>query len=196
MYFSSSVTGRTLEAEMLNKILLILGGLFFMVLLAVAVGLGVWAYSLNIQLTQAHAEYQSLKSSNEKLDSGYNDLSTASAKTQADLAAAQSQIESLRGRLKTAQAENDSLNARIAAVQAKVSILYTWEFGSETAFDAKVNSSDDAELKVLWATLQKTKSKDDTYKLSNYIVQSVADSLGLGMLPFMVRNGALIGRVV
>jgi septal ring factor EnvC (AmiA/AmiB activator) len=179
---------------MVNKLLLILGGLFLMGMLAVAVGLGVWAYSLNIQLTQAHADYQSLKNSDEKLNSGYNDLNTTYAKTQADLAAAQSQIESLRGQLKTAQAENDSLKAKIAAVEVKVSILYTWEFGSETAFNAKVNSSNDTELKVLWSTLQKTKSKDDTFKLSDYLVQSIADSLGLGMLPFMVRSGALIGR--
>ncbi len=181
---------------MVNKILFILGGIVFMIILAAAVGLGVWAYSLNIQLTQARTDYQTLKSGNEKLNSSYNDLNTESSKTQADLTDAQAQIENLQGQLKKAPEDNDSLNARIAAIQGKVSILYTWEFGTQSAFDAKINASGDDQLKQLWTTWQKTKSQDDNIKFWDYIIQSIADTAGLSLSPNLVLNGALIGLVV
>jgi septal ring factor EnvC (AmiA/AmiB activator) len=164
-----------------------------MLVLAVAVGLGVWAFSLNAQLTQARADYRSLKSGNDKLTSSYNDLNTVSTKAQADLTAAQAQIKDLQSQLKKEQAANDLLKVKIAKIQEKVSILYAWEFGNETVFDRRVNSSGDPELILLWANLQKTKSKADSFKLADYIVQSIADASGLSLIPILVQNGALIG---
>jgi septal ring factor EnvC (AmiA/AmiB activator) len=181
---------------MLNKIFYIIGGFFLVIAISAAVGLGVWAYNLNIQLTQARTDYQTLKSGNEKLNNAYNDLTTESSKTQTDLAAAQAQIENLQGQLKKAQEDNDSLNARITAIQGKVSILYTSEFGTETTIDAKINASGDDQLKQLWTAWKNTRSRDDNIKFRDYIIQSIANTAGLSLSPNLVLNGALIGLVV
>ena len=174
---------------MLNKILLTLNVMFLVFVLSVSVGLGVWAYSLNNQLTQARADYQKLKSSDEKLNADYNALNLKSVKDEADLTAAQAQIVILQGQLKHSQADDDALKARITGIQDKVTILYLWEFGTEAAFDSKVTASGDDQLVKLWTTAQKTRSKTDSYKLSDYIVQSIADSTGLNLSPVSVQNG-------
>src|SRR5258707_9817077 len=106
-----------MENDMLTKFLLFLGVVFLMVTFSATIGLGVWAYSLNSQLTQARADYQTLKNANDKLNDQYNQLGTDSSKTKADLQAAQAQINSLQDQLKKAQEENDTLNAKITAIQ-------------------------------------------------------------------------------
>ncbi len=180
---------------MLSKIAVTIGGLFLMFVLALAAGLGVWAYGLNTQLAKVNTELQELKTSNEKLNSDYGNLSTGSVKATADLAAAQAQVESLQDELKKLAAENDSLKtengslkSKVSAVQGKVSILYAWWFRSEEAFDQKVKESGDAALKTLWEKAQKTKSDDDYYKLTDYMVQSIADMAGLVLFPSAVVN--------
>ncbi len=165
---------------MLRKLVLILGGLFLMFVLAIAVGLGVWAYSLNTQLGNVTADLQALKSTHEKLNSDYSDLSSGSAKTNADLAAATAEIQSLQSQLKSEQAENDSYKTRLSAAQAKVSILYALEFASRAAIEAKIKASGDEELQALWAKAEKSQSDEDSWKLWDYVIQSVADAIGLG----------------
>ncbi len=168
---------------MLNKLVVSLGGLFLMFVLVLAAGLGVWAYGLNTQLSQTQADLQALKSGNEKINTDYGELSAA-------LSAAQTRIDSLQSQLKAAQADNDSLKAKITAIQAWVSILYSWEFGPEIALDRKVDASDDAKLKTLWATYQKTESDESAWEVMDYIVQSIADMVGLNMLSTLTVNGA------
>lgn len=172
---------------MSSRLLAILGGLFSMISLAAAVGLGVWGWSLNNQLAQTHADYESLKTSNSTLQS---DLAT----TKADLAAARAQTAGLQGQLKQAQDDNQLTDTKISAIKAKVSILYTWEFGSEVAMDARVRSAKDDRLTALWATWEKTRSQADALKLSDYIVQSIADAAGVtGMVPSLVGDEASLG---
>ncbi len=179
---------------MLSKIAMTLGGLFLMFVLALAVGLGVWAYGLNTQLGEVNAELQTLKSTHERLNSDYSDLSTGSAKTNADLATAKSEIQSLQSQLKQAQAANDSLSSRISTINAQVSILHAWWFGSEEAFNEKVKTSGDAELKRLWEKAQKTKSDEDYWNVLDYIIQAVVQVTGLTSFPDL--NLALDGAVI
>ncbi len=175
---------------MLSKIVITLGALFLMFVLALAVGLGVWGLGVHSALVQTQAELRAMKANNEKLNSDYSDLTSGSAKTVADLAAAQAQIEALESKLKEKDAENASLTAQLSAIQAKVSFLYAWQFGSEAAFDEKVDSSDDAKLKALWEKAKKTKADADYWNLTDYIVQSVADTVGIKLSPRVtVSNG-------
>ena len=172
---------KTPWATMLNRLVAFIGGLCLVTALIAAAGLGVWAYSLNTQLTQAHADYLALKNSQEKLNGDFNALNTESAKANANLAIAQAQIASLQSQLKQSQANVDSLNARITAIQAKFSILYVWEFGTDDAFDEKVNAADDAGLKTLWAKYQKKTSAADAWKLQDYMIQSIANLMGINI---------------
>jgi septal ring factor EnvC (AmiA/AmiB activator) len=182
-----------MENKMLTKFLLFLGVVLLMVTFSTTIGLGVWAYSLNTQLTQAHADYQTLKSAQDKLNDQYNKLGADSSKTQADLQAAQAQINSLQDQLKQAQGENDTLNAKISAIQTKVTIIYALEFDSESAFETKVNASGDDQLKKLWATAKDTKSRDDFIKLWDYVIQSVADTAGVSWPSIPLESGGQSG---
>jgi cell division protein FtsB len=164
------------EADMWNKIFLSLVVIFLVFTLAVSVGLGVWAFSLNTQLTQARADYQKLKSSDDKLNTNYNDLNIKSTKDQTDLITAQAQIVDLQDQLKKAQAANDSLNARVVAIKSRISIVYTWQYGSDASFDAKVTASGDDQLKKLWEVWKKNETGENARNITNYIVQSLADA--------------------
>ncbi len=174
---------------MLRKIAVTLGVLSVMFVLALTAGLGVWALDLNSQLARAQAELQALKSSNEKLNAGYSDLSSRSAQANADLTVAQTQVATLESQLAETRAENESLKTRISATQAKVGILYSWQYGSNDAFNKKVNASGDADLKTLWAAYQKTESDESAWKLQDYIIQSIVDVIGLAVFPNLVVNG-------
>ena len=96
------------------------------------------------------------------------------------------QLVQARADLQSLKTENASLKSKISAIQGKVSFLYAWEFGSEEAFDEKVNASGDAKLKTLWEKARKTKSDDDYWKLMDYIVQSIADMVGMNVSPNVV----------
>ncbi len=177
---------------MLSKVISILGVLVLMFVLVVAAALGMWAYSLNSQLAQIHGDHENLKSSYEDLNQDYSDLKAGSAKTGTELTAAQAQVEALQAQLKKAQADNDALKTKMSAIQDKVTILYALEFASEATIEAKVKASSDEQLKALWAKANKSQSDKDWYNLWDYVVQSVADAMGLSMLPNQLVNGALI----
>lgn len=177
---------------MINKVISIVFGFCLVASISIAVALGVWALSLNTQLAQSRADYQTLKSSDVTMSGDYNKLNIESIKTQADLSAAQAQVVSLQDQLKKAQDENTALNTKITAIQGKVAILYTSEFGSETAIDAKVNGSGDDQLKTLWEAAKKTRSRVDNLNFWDYIIQSIATASGLSFSSYPVDMGALI----
>ena len=169
---------RTSLATRLGKLISILVGLCLVIAVVGAAGLGVWAYSLNAQLAQAHADYLALKNSNEKLNSNFNALTAQSAKASADLTAAQAQISSLEDQLKKAQTQNDTFKSQIPAIQARVSILYLWSFGlDESTFEKKLYALGDPELKTLWDDYKKTHSNQDAWNIQESLVQSIADLL-------------------
>jgi chromosome segregation ATPase len=178
---------------MLNKIFLALGILLLLISFSAAIGLGVWAYTLDVQLNQVQAQYQALKASDDRLNQTYNALNADSGKLQANLQAAQSQLSDTQDQLKKVQGQEDQDSAKITAIQSKVSVLYAFQFGSETSFDTKVNASGDDELKKLWATAKDTKSRDDFLKLWEYLIQSVADTAGIRLPLLPLDSGPLSG---
>jgi len=177
---------------MINKVIYSVGGFFLVISISLGIGLGVWALSLNTQLTQSQADYRPLKSSNDKVNGDYNKLNIEATKSQTDLAAANAQVIVLQEQLKKAQDENLSLNARLTDIQGKVAILYTSEFGSVAAIDAKIDGSGDDQLKQFWAAEKKSRSNMDNINFWPYIIQSIAKASGLSLEPFPVETGALI----
>ncbi len=166
---------------MFSKIAVTLGGLFLMFVLAVAVGLGVWAYGLNTQLGKVNAELKALQTTHDKLNTDYSDLSTDSSKTNEDLAVARTEIQSLKNLLQIAQADSAAHEAKLSAIEEKVSVLYVLNFATEAAIEAKVKASEDEQLLALWAKAQKSNSDKDYWNVWDYVVQAIADEIGVGM---------------
>jgi len=180
---------------MLRKSLYIVGGLFVTAVFAAAVGLGIWAYNLNTQLTQSHTEYQSLKSDYDKLNGDYTKLDSEYSKAQADfkaqsdqadadLSESKAQVTKLENEVAKLQSENDSLQAKMTEIQANVAMLSDFWFTSDSAFEHKMSKSDDEELKALYATLQKSQKWDDYINLMSYMIKNIDQASNISWLPY------------
>src|SRR5215467_12191571 len=130
---------------MLRKVLFGIGGLIVMAVFVAAIGLGVWSFNLNKQLSQAQAANHALQAKYDALNTEYaqakEDFNAKSTKADADLAKvnsdlslAQIQIKSLQADLKKAQDENAKMKSSLSAIRGKVEILNTFWFKSSSSF--------------------------------------------------------------
>jgi len=175
---------------MFRKILYIFGGLLFIAVLGAAAGLGVWATRLNAQLAQTQADYQALKSEYNKLDSEFSEakseFETKSAQAEIDLEDAMAEVTKLTENVKMLQNENNRLRAKIVEIQDKVAILSDFWFLSDSAFEHKVEASDDEQLKDLFAQLEESQEMEDLVELMSYLIQSIDDVSDVSWQPIPV----------
>lgn len=179
---------------MFRKVLYIAGGLFFIIAITAAVVLGFWAYRLNSQLEQAHADYQALQSDYDSLSAEYSqaqaDFDAKSTQADADLKDATAQVTNLENEVtklenevKRLESQNNQLQTRMAEIQDNVAMLSDFWFTSESNFERKVNASDDEELKKLFANLQESQKWDDYVELMSYMIQNIDDASKVSWLP-------------
>jgi len=172
---------------MFRKILFVFGGLLFISALAVAVGLGFWAYNLNTQLAQTRTDYQDLQSDYDKLDAEYSDAKAGfeekSSQAEADLNDAETQVAKLKSEVEKLQSENKELRNKLAEIQNNVAMLSDFWFMSDSVFEHKVNASDDQELKELYAKLQESQQWEDLVEIMSYMIQSIADVSNVSWQP-------------
>jgi len=172
---------------MFKKVLYIAGGLFLIIAIAAAVGLGFWAYRLNSQLEQANADYQALKSDYDSLSAEYSqaqaDFDAKSTQADADLSDALAQVTTLESEVKKLESQNNQLRIRMAEIQDNVAMLSDFWFTSESNFERKVNASDDDELKKLYTNLQESDAFEDYIELMSYMIQSIDDVSKVSWLP-------------
>jgi len=176
-----------MEVDMFRKILFVFGGLFFVIALVAAVGLGVWAYRLNTQLAQARTDYQALQNDYEKLDSEYSpakaEFEAKSDQAKADLDDAKSQAAKLQSEVGKLQSENKAFRNKLAEIQNNVTMLSDFWFMSDSVFERKVNASADQELKKLYANLQESQQWDDLIEILSYMIQSIDDVSNVSWQP-------------
>jgi peptidoglycan hydrolase CwlO-like protein len=188
---------------MFKKIFYVASALFLSVALLGSMGLGAWTYKLNNKLEKSQADYKSLQGNYDKLDSDYSqakaDYESRLSKTQtelddsqAELKDAQAQIKKLQSDLDEAHAENKSLTSKVSAIQSKVAVLNAFWFTSDSAFAARVESSDDAQLKKLYKAVGESKSWDAFVELMSYLIQSISDASGLSWQPLDTVNAVVI----
>jgi len=191
---------------MFKKIFYIASILVLSVALLGSMGLGAWTYNLNNKLDQSQADYKSLQGNYKKLDLEYSqskaDYESKLSKTQADLEGtktelkdAQAQIKKLQSDLDEAHAENKSLNSKVSAIQNKVAVLNAFWFTSDAAFAARVENSDDAQLKKLYKALGASKSWDNFVGLMDYLIQSISEASGISWQPFDNVTAAVIRQM-
>jgi len=191
---------------MFKKIFYVASALFLSIALLGSMGLGAWTYKLNNKLEKSQADYKSLQGDYDKLDSDYNqskaDYESRLSKTQtqlddsqAELKDAQAQIKKLQSDLDEAHAENKSLTSKVSAIQSKVAVLNAFWFTSDSAFAARVESSDDAQLKKLYKAVGESNSWDAFVDLMSYLIQSISDASGLSWQPVDTVHAVLIRPV-
>lgn len=173
---------------MLRKSLYIVGGLFIITVFVAAVLLGLWAYDLNTQLAQSHTEYQALKSDYDKLNSEYgqakDEFKAQSSQADADLNGSKARVTKLESEVEKLQNENNRLRTKIAEIQDNVAILSGFWFMSDSAFERKVSTSDDEQLKQLYKTLQASQKWEDYVGFMSYMIQSIDNASDVSWLPF------------
>lgn len=187
---------------MFRKVLYIIGGLFFIVSIAAAVGLGLWGYRLNTRLTQSQAkltqsqaDYQALKSDYNALSAEYSqakdEFASKSSQADSDLNDANDQVAKLEGEVKKLQSENNRLRNSTADIQDRVAVLSDFWFMSDTAFAHQVSSSDDATLKELYGNLQESGQWEDYINLMSYMIQSIDDASNVSWRPIESLNAVV-----
>jgi len=197
---------RFMEITMFKKIFYIASALFLTVALLGSMGLSVWTYNLNNELEQSQAGYKSLQEKYNKLDSETSqakaDYESRLDETQIDLESAQAELKDAQARinklendLDAARAENKSLRSKVSAIQSKVAVLNAFWFTSDSAFAARVESSDDAQLKKLYKSMSESQSWDDFVELMSYLIQSISDASGISWQPINNVNAAIIGQI-
>jgi len=175
---------------MSSKIFTIIGALLVTALFVAAVGLGVWGYNLNNQLTQSQADNKALQAKYDDLSAEYTQAqlnfkaqsekaAAELAQTQGELTTAQAQIAKLEGDLKKSQDGNAELQANLEAIKSKVDILNTFWFKSTSAFEKKVENSGDSKLVSLYANYKKSANTNNFLDLFNYMIESIADASGV-----------------
>ena len=168
---------------MSHKVFYIIGGLLLVGAIIVAAGLGVWAYKLNNELAQTQAEYQALQADYDELESSHlkaeESFKVQSEKAAAELKDAQTQIESLERDLAAAQEENESLKGKIAVIRNKVEVLYTFWFSSDASFQRKVDSMKDEQLQDLYAVFMEDETWESYIDLMTYMIESITEISGV-----------------
>jgi len=172
---------------MFRKILYIFGGLLFVAALVAPAGMGVWAYRLNAQLAQVREDYRVLKSEYGELGSEYSDARAEfeenSDQADAELERAAAEITRLEGDVEKLQNENNRLRTKMAEIQDKVAMLSDFWFLSDSAFEHKLDASDDERLKELYAQLRESQEMGDLIELMSYMIQSIADVSSVSWQP-------------
>ncbi len=192
-----------MEITMFKKIFYIASVLFLSVALLGSMGLGAWTYNLNNKLEKSQADYKSLQNNYGKLDTEYSQakadyeskLNKTQAElddTQAQLKDAQAQIKKLNSDIDEARAENKSLTSKMSTIQSKVAVLNAFWFTSDSAFAARVESSDDAQLKKLYKAVGESKSWDAFVELMSYLIQSISEAGGVSWQPIDSVNAVVI----
>jgi chromosome segregation ATPase len=172
-----------MEVEMSNKVFYIIGSLLLVGAIIVAAGLGVWVYKLNNELAQTQAEHQALQADYDELESSHQ-KAKESFKEQSDEAAAelkdaQTQIERLERDLAAAQEENESLKGKIAVIRNKVEVLYTFWFNSDASFQRKIDSMEDEQLQDLYAVFIEDETWESYIELMTYMIESITEISGV-----------------
>jgi len=172
---------------MFKKVLYVVGGLFLIIAITAAVVLGFWAYRLNSQLKQAHADYQALKSDYDSLNAKYSqaqaDFDAESTQADADLSDALAQVTKLESEVKKLENQNNQLRTRMAEIQDNVAMLSDFWFTSDSNFERKVKASGDEELKKLYSNLQESQAFEDYIDLMSYMIQNIDDASKVSWLP-------------
>jgi len=172
---------------MFRKILYILGGLLFVAAFVAAAGMGIWAYRLNAQLVQVQEDYRTLKSEYGDLGSEYSDAKAEfeekSSQADAELEAAKAEITRLENDVEKLQNDNNRLRTKLAEIQEKVAMLSDFWFLSDSAFERKLDASDDERLKDLYAQMQETQDMGDLIEFMSYMIQSIDDVSSVSWQP-------------
>jgi len=184
---------------MSHKVFYIIGSLLLVGTIIIAVGLGAWAYKLNNDLAQVQEEHQTLKTDYEELETSHQ-KAEESFKEQSDAAAtelsdAQAQIEKLENDLSAAQKENEALKSKIAHIKSKVEVLNSFWFSSDASFQRKIDSTDDSQLRDLYAALVEEDSWESYLDLMTYMIESITEISGVSLESSPFRYTLAIGQV-
>lgn len=184
---------------MSHKVFYIIGSLLLVGTIIIAVGLGAWAYKLNNDLAQVQEEHQTLKTDYEELETSHQ-KAEESFKEQSDAAAtelsdAQAQIEKLENDLSAAQKEIEALKSKIAHIKSKVEVLNSFWFSSDASFQRKIDSTDDSQLRDLYAALVEEDSWESYLDLMTYMIESITEISGVSLESSPFRYTLAIGQV-
>lgn len=165
----------------------VMAGLLIVLCLAV-VGLGFWAYKLNVNLTEANQQLTSLQSEQTKLQSDYAKLKSENEKLTSDLAQAKTDIEKANKNLAAAQADlkqskdqNKNLQDKLTAASKNAEILYLFATGSSTTdilkIDDLVKETNDQKLISQWDTFTSSPTTKSSADFLLYMLEAIRDSL-------------------
>src|SRR5258708_4341165 len=164
---------------MANKLIYSIGGLFLVIAIAAAIGLGIWAYQLNGNLTGVQKQLASEQS-------GYKKLKTDDAQVTANLSQTSATLDKTKSDLATAQSDLTKANSDKAGLRAKMDSAYKLMAVYEAALvngennigvSAKVIATGDSQLNNLWKTLEQTPNTVNGAAFDKYLIETVLSDL-------------------
>ncbi len=169
-------------------IVAILLGIFVVILLVVAAGLGFWAYSLNTKLTATQQELSALQTEHTKLQSDHTTLisdheksTTDLTQTKSDLEKANADLATAQADLKTAQDQNQALSDKISKASKLADILYLWFNTKDSSdifkIDTQVKATDNAQVKAAWDKAMSSTSTDNFVAFMVSLATAIRDTL-------------------
>lgn len=134
--------------DAMKKIFTIVGGLLLVIAILAAVGLGIWAYTLNTKLNAAQkqlaslqGDYNKLKSDNTQLTSNLNQTNSTLDQSKSDLAKTQSDLATANSDKTALQAKIDMAKKYMTVVDA---VFVTQE--NDAGVTAKILATGDTTL--------------------------------------------------
>jgi hypothetical protein len=167
------------ENEMFSKIAAIVGGVFLVIAIAAAIGLGIWGYQLNTNLTATQkqlaslqSDYNKLKADDTKVTANLSQTSSTLDQTKSDLAKAQSDLAK-------ANSDKNGQRAKMDAARSFVNVLEALVVNSEnqTGVEAKIIETGDSQLINLWSTVKKSTTTANVSAFNDYLIETILSDL-------------------
>lgn len=165
-------------------------GVFTLILLVAAIGLGAWGYTLKTKLTATQQQLTRLQSDHSKLQTDFSTLTGEKEKLAADLTQIKADLDKTTTDLATSQAdlkkakdENKSLKAQISQSGKYADVLYSWFTSSNPSDVFRINSqiqaTKNSKLAKLWNDLvtSPSLSEDKFGEFMVYLVTALRDEL-------------------
>ncbi len=157
----------------------LLGGMFLMIMLLIAVGLGVWSYQLSSRLTATQAQLVTLQGDYGKSKSANTQLITDLGLANSNLDQAKIDLADANAKLETANRKLESTQVQMDLARSLMKVVEGMYVDNENALeiDAKVINTGDDQLISLWKKAALSSNEEDFLAFNQYLFQEISDAL-------------------
>ncbi len=175
----SANTHQAPKANILGRVVVVVGALLLVLVLAAAAGLGIWTHQLNTalnatqkSLSSLQEDYDQLKADNAKLTTDLNQANSTLQQTKSDLDNTKAEMQAANHDVATQRAHMDTAKRLAAIMEAMLA-----NDESPAGVQAKIYNSGDAQLISLWDEYLRRPSTANLLAFYRYLFGAISTAL-------------------